>query len=288
MTARTTRTTAGKRAALLDAARKFGVPVTAVPVTRHETPLDYVRTVEAEHVPPPDWVRELREVSPESTVVPYLNFHWLEGTERYPVQRWVLYSYIPSALIPEGMHALLGAEPYWALPAHRQAGRRQMVSALQWHLYQTKRVWARPFWCLQGEEGGTPAQYGELEQKLLQMLERPTEPPPPGALPYAAWDARVARAVRRRDKLVQFGGRLAALEQAASSDGQKAEYEAMMQAFRKEFVSWYEDRIAPQADMLTWLTRRTEADALLRRATREEAHAADRAVEQYVETGLVS
>lgn len=284
MTARTSRTAAERRAELAAAARRFGVPMKAI---IRETPLDYVRTVEAEHRPPESWVRELREISPVSAVAPYLAFHWLAGTDTAPIERWVLYSYIPVGLIPSDMRALLEAEPYWTLPASQQHGRRTMVSALQWHLYREYRVWARPFWCLQGTQGGTPARYTMLEANLLKLAGLPHEPDAPGSLPYVGWDERAARAVRRRDKLAAFGGRVEALEAAASSEAQKAEAAEMERAFRKEFVAWQQERTAELADAVTSLSRKTDNDPLFRPATREEANRTAEAMEQYVDTGIL-
>lgn len=258
-----------------------------------QRPVEYARAL-LRHQPPAEWVRAVRAFSPVSEAHSFLRLVWVEtpkaawkGKGPWPKDngRWCLYQCIPDAMLsPERRHQL--TTPYWELPPTQRRGREQMVSALTFELYRTERVDARPFWVLQGNQGGTPVSYTALESRLLQVMQQPTSPPPRGALPFAPWDERARSAIAKRDALLALNGRIDALRAGASSDAQRAEAEMVEREARKATMAWWADQFEEHADFLVWYTRRTESDRTLKRLTREEARQAEQFAEQYIETGV--
>ncbi len=250
-------------------------------------PVDGIRAQMKAHVVPDGWERDLREFSPITTYTSHLRFGWLEGSVKKPIQRWVLYECVPIELIPDEMRRMLGGKPWWELPYGLREGRKHMVSAYQWELYRQHRIWARPFWCLQGESGGTPARYSDVEERLLKLKQMPADPPGPGTLPFATWDGRVLQAVKQRDRLWKLGSSISRLKKSGSSHKMKAEAAAIEKRFRTEFLAWMEERFAPQADFLTHYTRKTESDRVLRQTTPGEEAAAAQMHDHFIEHGVM-
>lgn len=254
-------------------------------------PLDHVRACLA-HVPPPSWERDVRSISPISDAHSWLMLTWHEPhPERDPKAkekgRWVLYECVPESLIPTGKRLLLAGKPYWEVGAGIAKGREQMVSAFQWEMFRRYRVEARPFWIIQGSDGGTPAVYSELEQRLFLAKGLPTSPPFVGALPFAPWDARAKRAVLKRDALTKVGGNIDRLRGNASDAAVQAEFELAEQAYRAELLKWWDEQLQEQVELMAWLTTKTETDRLVRRTTKAESRAADTLEEQFVQHGIV-
>jgi hypothetical protein len=240
------------------------------------------------HTPPPEWERALRALSPHSDTHSWLRFVWYELPDAKPGDgRWTLYECVPDALIPTGKRMMLRDTPYWDLPIGQRQGRGQMVTAVQWELYRLERVEARPFWILQGNQGGTPATFTEMEQKMLRVKQQPTNPPALGALPFAPWDARVERAVRQRDRLKRLNGDIEALRRNASPEAVQAELDAAEKAFRREMLTWWADQMQEQSDFIAWYSQKCESDRTLRRASREEFMAAQLLEESFVEHGII-
>ena len=246
-----------------------------------ETPLDVVRGLASRHPWPAEWEARLRELSPISP-----DHSWLYGAWLNIAQRWVLYECVPYGLIPESKRLQLGGTPYWEMPKHLRAGRKQAVSAFQWEMYRTHKVWARPFWVIQGNDGGTPAQYSEMEEAILQAKGIDTEPPEAGSLPYAPWDGRVETQIRSRDRLIKLRQRLDRLRATSDTDALKAEQVLAEEEFRKTFWSWWEESMQPQAEFWAWYTAREEAQHLpIQRSSVAEQNAAEDAKDVYLETG---
>lgn len=250
-----------------------------------ETPVEHLRSVQAAHPVPHEWETRLRAFSPISTRVSWLAFRWADGIPDEPIGRWMLYECSPT--MSDDIRSFLGGRPWWAMPEGQQAGRRQLVSAYQWEMYRKHRVWARPFWCLQGDKGGTPTVYGELEKKLLHLAGKPVDPPTYGSLPYAPFDARAEAAIREREALYTLGRKLDRLNAQGIAEHLKAESVEAERQFRIKFLAWIDEAFAPQVDFLDWYTRKTEADMVLPKATETEVTAAAKHAETFVETGLV-
>lgn len=242
---------------------------------------------------PPEWERALRAISPKSTAQSYLMFKWehVQGRVKgnwVDRSRWVLYECQPAWAIHPELRRMLEDTPPRLLPLDRQRGRRMFVDDWAHEYYRVHRVFARPFWVLQGQQGGTPAGYTDREQAILKALGEPTDPPPVGSLSYCGFDWRVAEQILMRDQLLKNGMSIDAIADAkqigirTTRDLAEAEQE-----HRRLFIEWFKGTIAPSADFLTWFTRKTEADMVLRKRTDAEARAAGRFEDSYIETGLM-
>src|SRR5262245_11031536 len=243
--------------------------------------------------PPREWVEELRRVSPKTTAHSYLDFKWefvlgkVKGVWR-DRSRWVLYQMQPAWAIPVGIRRMLEDAPPRMMPEGRAYARRVFVDDYAHEMYRTQRVYPRPFWVIQGPNGGVPAGYTEQEAELLHVMGERTTPPPVGFLPYAEFDSRVIQQILMRDKLLAAGmdAEMIADEDKIISAHRKEVSEATWQ-FRRAFIDWFTGTMAEGADFLTWYTRRSEADRTLRRATKGEMIAAMELEETFLTTGDV-
>lgn len=248
------------------------------------TPLDFERGLARKRLPP-EWERELREVSPVSDTTSYLLFAWKQHPMHPDRARWCLYEAIPDALILPGRRAELASAPYWTLPKHERAGQAMVVSAYQWMMYHDHRVDVRPFWCLQGETGGTPLSYDALERKYRRLLRQPVDPLAVGDLPYTGWDRRVRDAVLARDRLLKLGSLQAMRDMTAEEwDRWQAERE---KAFRTALWDTMAERLRPNAELLGRILRDEGHNPNRRAETREEADAASVARDYFIEFGRV-
>jgi hypothetical protein len=256
-------------------------------VVAKESPVDRVRAIERAHPVPKEWLYRLAVIAPPSLTAAWLAFGWLEK-----VERWIIYECIPQGLIPPGKREQLGGTPYWKMPETLRVGRQQMVSAFQWEMYRKHQVWARPFWCLQGQHGGTPARYSEMEEALLKATGQETSPPAPGALPYCGFDGLAEQQLRARDRITKAGGSLDRIKRSGSSAVMLAETAEAERAFRETWYAWWKETMQPQVDFLDWFgksdTRTAGVNAgLIRAATEEETLIGHNLEQIFVETGTV-
>lgn len=199
--------------------------------------------------PDPSWVKRLREISPISEVVSWLDLRWFAEAER-----WLVYEMVPNAHIDVGMRSELeGAHPDtledWA----------RIVSAYQWEQYRKHRVHARPCWVIQGANGGNKVQFDEADQELCRAQGLPTEPPAPGSLPYAPFDERVVRQLLRMSKLVKCKGDLAEFRRKhGNTDGFKRTYRDNLQAARSQYVEWINAQFSDGDDEMVAASRKGE------------------------------
>jgi hypothetical protein len=266
-----------------DALREKG----AETIKLYGTPLDYARSLINR---PMDkrWKDGIRAYSPKTDQTAYLDLFWKQPPGQSDKMRLVVYEMVPAKDIPSGIRLMLEDLPYWEMPVERRHGRERMVSAFQWEMYRREKVWARPFWCIQGDAGGTPLVYTELEQDLLKMKGQPSNPPHLGALSFAPWDARVERALAQRDRLWKAQGNVERMRRDNADPAKvAAEYEAMKREFRKQFLDWWSEQLTEQTEFLSWYETKCEADHTLKKATRAEMLAASRLEEEFVQHGVM-
>jgi hypothetical protein len=233
--------------------------------------------------PPAEWVQALREISPESDAVSYLVFAWKEPLLEPARARWCLYEAIPDALITTERRMELAGAPYWERPLEERQAQAQVVSGYQWMMYHEHRVDVRPFWCLQGAEGGTPLHHSRQERRFLTLMGQPADPLHVGALPYAGWDNRVRAAVVDRDRLVRFGGSITQLRDSGTPDAFKSNVEAQEKAWRRQWWDHITARLAPSTELYAYILKHEDPDRHRQRA--EDAIAAAEAKEVFIETG---
>ncbi len=270
-----------------------GSAVASAPVKVKKSPLDKIR---AERRPPARWVERLHELWPVSDQLQWLHFRMFPeaiskkvGEPIIGSARWVLYSMTPPALIFDQTRlAMLDDKPWWELPVDQQFGRMMGVTTYQYAMWHEYRCLARPYWCIQGTEGGTPMQYTMRETAILRGEGLPTDVPNPGDLPFAEFDERVVNALLARDKFRKLGGALDRLRDpdkaAADVKAEEAEAETV---FRTTFVKWFKQRMEPNAEFIATHRRKSENEADFRPATRTEANAADQWEDHFIATGTV-
>ncbi len=234
-----------------------------------------------------EWVRDLRQMSPKSEAVSWLYLTWKEPPFQPDKRRLVVYDCIPEAHIHPELRMYLAGTPYWELPQAERAGRAAIVSATQWEMYRRFRVHAKPFWIIQGKDGGTPASYSEVERKWLRLMHQPDSPPTLGALPFAPWDNRVKHRILERDRLTKFEGQIARLRERGNPETIAAELDAAEKEQRRAFWKWWTEQHQESADMWKWYIGHSEVTHRLRQETRDEFLAAAMAEERFIETGRV-
>ena len=242
---------------------------------------------------PTEWLRDLRAISPVSRFHSWLDFRWLPARKVHPSGevvdrgRWCLYEWIPRRGIPADMVRMLSDRPPRLLPKGQQAGRSLFVDDYAHEMYRTHQCWVRPFWAIQGSDGGHPVEYNDLETEWRKLAGLPTVAPKIGALPYADFDNRVIQNVLMHDRLVRAGLDLDALTKMSTNDALKREAEEGQRALRAQYVGWLKGELAASTDFLTDYSRKTEADRTLRPATKQEENAAARLEDEFIATGLV-
>ena len=241
------------------------------------TPGDVARAMMRKPLPA-EWERDLRAISPIMDGKSHLRFAWKEPPGKPDDGRWTIYECTPAPLVRTERLMELESPPFWTLatPAERHA-QAQVVSAYQWLMYREHRLDVRPFWCLQGSEGGTPFHLSNIEVRYLRMMGLPDYPLPLGALPYAPWDERTKRQVLERDRLYRFG--------ASAGQGTPESKAAEERLFRQRFFDWFSEKMGPQSELMAWCASHEDADKLYARQTREEAMAAADARDVFIETG---
>lgn len=248
---------------------------------------------------PKGWMTALRAFSPITTAHSWLAIRWfpmrrLLNGKPVDCGRWVLHDCQPVALIDRRLNdivSLLEAERPSSIRDWRARKARMLhVSDYQWEMYRTHRVWAKEYWVLQGSAGGHPTQYRPHEEKWLQAMGLPTDPPALGALPYAPLDARVFEQLRLRNRLWRLGS-VDALRKSETPQAIQAEFDAAEREFRKQHYTMMHDAMAASADFLAYYATSsktaTEARETIPETSPEHARKAAIAHEQYVETGIL-
>jgi len=240
---------------------------------------------------PPEWERLLRQHDPITGILSHLEFRWVftAGFKRGQMtdrSRWTLEQVQPKHAIPPGIRAMLEDRPPWSLPNGQKPGRYAFVDDYQWRYYRQHGGYTRPFWILQGPPGGHPAAYSDVEAAQFKAMGEPTVPPPVGAMRYRPFDLRVLRRIQSHDLLLQAGGMVERLfERSAIEKGLRDEADAADYEFRKHFLDWFDGAIQPSGDFLTWFSKRSEADRVLRPASKTEVAAALDLRDHFLATG---
>lgn len=213
---------------------------------------------------PPEWQDALERVSGQarSDRVPWLKLVWEPGEAWEPVERWVIYEMIPRARLlshragreqAEAILADLAGPP----PVSRRSwkvkdGRRVLsttcfVTQREWELYRTTGCYGRPYWVLQGDHGGHKKWFNPVEQRLLRLAGRPSEPPDLGDLPYAGWDRRVEDALARERALLEEQTLVRNLERRTDADW-RAEMRRREKGLAKLLLAHLDQQLAAAVD----------------------------------------
>jgi len=195
--------------------------------------------------PPREWVRRLREISPELPNLDHLVFRRFDGEEdgngSWPCkearERGVLALYAAKPIAMVEKERAKQFDRHWSeLAEEFQAGRRACVSDYQHFMWHSRGLYVRPFLILQGEWGGTPAKYTEKERAFLKASHCEHEPFDIGLFPPIPFDERVVRQITLRDRLLQVSNSYGALEELDTSEGLGREFDEAEQVRRETFL----------------------------------------------------
>lgn len=201
---------------------------------------------------PPDWERRLREISPISEQHSWLAFRWFDEA-----QRWMLYECVPIRFVVDNelIADLAGPDP------DSEEGKNILVSRYQQEMFRKHRVHARPCWVIQGTNGGHHAAYDRATQQDHLAMGLPTEPPKPGALPYADFDERVVRQLVEMSKLVRFKNDFGEFKRRFGTvEGQKREAANALKAARERYVHWINSQFSEGDEHFVDAYRKGELD----------------------------
>lgn len=188
---------------------------------------------------PPEWEQRLREISPVSESLSWLAIRWHPEFQRY-----VLYECVPNQFIEMSFRSELEGEH-----PDRLEDWARIVSAYQWEMYRKHKVHARPCWVIQGANGGNKVVFDQADQELCRAQGLPTEPPLPGALPYAPFDERVVSQILRMSKLQKAKNSLGEFKKRYGTvAGQKREYREALREARSQYVSFINSQFEEPAD----------------------------------------
>ena len=185
----------------------------------------------------------------------------------------------------ELLTALEGPPPHTLHPD----ARCPYVSDVQHEMYRQWRVYARPFWAIQGTTGGHQVRFSPWQQNVLLAKGLPHEPPTIGALPFAPFDERVVHHLEHLNRLHQLDDSLERLARSATKEAADAEMDTIQREIRVAESRFIEEQMTPIVDMSSSLARgvrpRSEhADQLVWVAPGKAAEAAD-AYDEYLQTG---
>lgn len=210
---------------------------------------------------PKEWSDRLAELSPPTNKFSWLKLIWEPGYPWEIVERYMIYQMVPRHGIPLGFleqleHALPPSQMGNYYDKHmewvdeRGVSRRGqfvrnpdcIITERAWHLYRETRCWGRPFWVIQGNEGGHKRWFSPNEKKFLKMAGLPIDSPPPGDLPYADFDERVMKRLEEWDLLRGQHGTLRR-SKTLLHGAYSSRYEADERRFREAFVKWLADQV---------------------------------------------
>lgn len=237
----------------------------------------------------PDWLADLRAVSPVSTLHSYLMPYWYRAG-----QRWVLYDVLPIEAIDDELDTgsgMTGAQlkEIMAGPRPSELPYDVPISDTQHEMFRLWRGYARPYWVLQGESGGHQVNFSPDQASALLRMGLESAPPKVGALPPCPFDNRVTQQLRHLNRLHQFQDSIDRLRASGSAEAARAETERVERMVRESEMAFIEAQMRPVVDMSMSLarganTRSEHADQLIHVVPGMASRAKD-AYDRYKETG---
>lgn len=237
----------------------------------------------------PDWEPELIEVSPRNAIYSHLRAFWYRAQ-----QRWVLYDVLPFACLDDELDTgsgLTGAELKAIMRGPRPSD-CTVDPGISDAQHEMGRLWggfARPFWVLQGENGGHQVRFSPIQATALVRMGLPSEPPAVGSLPPCPWDNRVVGQLRHLNRLHQLNDSIDQLRRSGSPEAAAAEMARIERDVRDAEMAFIEAQVRPLVEMSSSLVSgpnaRSEWDSeIVRMAPGTAAKAAD-AYQEYRDTG---
>jgi len=210
---------------------------------------------------PPEWQHELELAHGEKREnFTWLHLYWWEGEEWQKIQRWSIWELFPPGFLSSNpRHAAQFAPVLEALrgPPPREfrvysgdgsfLRSDAVITQDQWDLYQETGCFARPFWVIQGDHGGHKFMFSIPEAMLCRLHGLEGEPPRPGDLPYAPWDARVRDALLEQRRLYE-AGRSSVPVGATREEAYCVSRKDREKWFRTQLLAWLKPQVRQQVE----------------------------------------
>lgn len=193
------------------------------------------------------WQATLDLIAPPGGRLSWLKLVWVPGDRWEPVHRWCVYQMLPIDRAPSLVRDdLRGPSPRVRGRWDRVLGRfipdpTCNVNLLQWQLYQDTHCYGRPYWIVQGTQGGHKKSFNRIESQVARMNGAPDQPPLIGDLPFASPDQRTFDKLLKLD-LVRSYGML--LDRAAKNPAAIDEHdERLLEDMRGKVWKWLESQV---------------------------------------------
>lgn len=169
---------------------------------------------------PEEWQTALRDAAPAGERLSNFQIVWEPGEPQAPIQRYVLWQMRPREntrkMIVRGDPRVLGLtqehpRKYAKWDAHlgcyrKWGGGFAATDLMTWKLYHETGQYGQRWWVIQGAHGGHRYDLTKVEQKILAMKSkrREVDVPLAGDLPYAEFDERVLRHLRKLESVARW------------------------------------------------------------------------------------
>lgn len=234
------------------------------------------------------WEAELRVLSPIVDKVSHLRAYWYRAG-----MRWVLYDCIPLALIPDDDEVMMNpttsaADLHHAFrnkpPRELTDAQDSPISDLQHEFARRFKVFACPFWVLQGDHGGHQVKFSPWQQNVLIAKGLNADAPAIGTLPAAPFDTRTIVKLNHLNRLHAFNDRLDKLQASATVEFANVQMDLIQREIREAEMAFVESQMAPLVEMASSLRSKSAHQDQLIHVPGQAAKAVD-AYAEYKETG---
>jgi hypothetical protein len=197
---------------------------------------------------PPEWERQLAELSSPNARFPWLKIVWEPGRPDAVIERYVIYWMFPEHLVkPDTLEQLQRATPpqgYYDATLQEYVDEENcIITTRMWHLYRETGCGSRLFWIIQGEHGGHQRWFAPKEKVELRMRGLPDDPPIPGELPYAEFDQRTLDALTKYFALRSVKGSIKRMREI-SPEAYAARAADEERAYREGVAAWLSEQVA--------------------------------------------
>jgi hypothetical protein len=235
------------------------------------------------------WSQELRQVSPTNTLHSYLMPYWYRAG-----QRWVLYDVLPVQVIDDDLNTgsgVSGADLKAIMAGPRPSERTDEVpvSDLQHEMFRRWNGYARPFWVLQGENGGHQVKFSPAQSDALLRKGLQAEPPAIGSLAPCPFDNRAIRQLQHLNRLHQMEDSIDRLRKSGSPEAAAAEQAKVEREIRESEMAFIEAQVRPITEtamsLVAGSNTRSEHDNEIIRVPDGTAARVNDAYQRWLETG---
>ena len=240
---------------------------------------------------PEEWEKWLADFSPPTNRFQYLKIIHEPGYPWEPIDRFIIYLMVPARFVMDEVleqlqHPLPPSEMgnyYDHTLGEFVRNPDCLITERAWNLYRETECWGKPYWVIQGNNGGHKRWFSTAEKKLLKLAGLPSEPPEVGSLEFAEFDERVKKQLVAQDLLKSVHARLKGARSQITAQGMLRQ-ERQERELREGLTKWLFAQVADIApDVHKSLERldapRGDFDP------KEIERLAEEAEESFIETG---